>query len=321
MSRVAQQIRSTSLNRALTVLGDWWTVLLIRDAFTGARQFDTFQSQLGIARQTLTNRLRELVKNDLLYTKPYQARPVRYEYRLTMKGLDLYPYALLLWRWQRKWGRNGDSALPARLIHKTCGQAMEPLFGCAHCHEEVTIRDVEWREGPGIDAMPAPVVAHGKRHTASRGVLDGERLYEHGAFIISDRWSHLILASAFLGCTTFDAFEGELGLAPNTLAQRLRLLVDARLLKKLPDAQDSRRFHYRLTDRSRDLFPISMMLVRWADHWMPDPGGPPMLRFHRACGQRLEPIVMCSACRQKLEPWDVRFERAAPAAHDHGMSP
>lgn len=313
--RIGELIRSTSLHHALAALGDWWSMLLIREAFIGVRTFDDFQGRLAIPRQTLTNRLRELVQHELFYTKPYQARPVRYEYRLTRKGLDLYPYALLLWKWQRKWGQQSVNPLPERLVHLACGKPMEPVFGCSHCRQPVTLHDTEWREGPGTARAPRALPARAKRHTVSRSVRDEARLYEHGAFIVADRWTHLIIASAYLGVTTFDGFQRELGIAPNILSRRLQLLVEAKLLKKLPDASDSRRFQYRLTDRSRDLFPISMVLIHWADHWMPNPDGPPMLRHHRSCGQRLEPAVMCSACGADLKPWEVRFEyEAQPAA-------
>lgn len=305
--RIAQLIRSTSLHHALAALGDWWSMLLIREAFIGVRQFDDFQGRLGIPRQTLTNRLRELVQHELFYTKPYQARPVRHEYRLTRKGLDLYPYALLLWKWQRKWGQQSVNPLPDRLEHLSCGKTMEPVFGCSHCRQPVTLHDTEWREGPGTARAPRTVPARGKRHTVSRSVLDEARLYEHGAFIVADRWTHLIIACAYLGVTNFDSFQRELGIAPNILSRRLQLLVEAKLLNKLADASDSRRFQYRLTERSRDLFPISMVLIHWADHWMPNPDGPPMLRYHRSCGERLAPAVMCSACGADLRPWEVRF--------------
>ena len=320
-TKIAHQLRATSLNRALLVLGDWWTVMLIREAFVGVRLFDDFQARLAIPRQTLANRLRELVEQDLLYTKPYQARPVRHEYRLSAKGLDLYSYALLLWRWQRRWGQGGANPLPEKLIHKSCGQSFEPVFGCAACREPVTIHEVSWQQRPGLppaaaeranSSAAATASARATRHTVSRSVLDSTRLHLHGASIVADRWTHLLLAAAYLGVTTFDAFERELGIAPNTLAQRLGMLVDARLLAKQADAQDSRRFQYRLTDRSRDLFPISMALIRWADHWLPSREGPPMLRLHRGCGQPLHGVVMCSVCAQDLKPWDVRFESGQP---------
>ena len=316
-SPISHQLHATSLNRALPVIGDWWTVLLIREAFVGVRLFNDFQTRLEIPRQTLTNRLRELVAQALLYKRPYQDKPVRFEYRLTPKGLGLYPYALLLWKWQRRWGQQSPNPLPDKLIHTYCGDAMEPVFGCAHCHEPVALRDVDWHARPPTPAARAEAPATAApaprttRHTVTRSVLEDARLYRHGAFVTADRWTHLILSCAFLGVTTFDGFERELGIAPNTLAQRLRVLVEARLFDKRPDADDSRRFQYRLTDRSRDLFPISMALVQWADAWLPAADGPPMQRVHRACGHALHGVVMCSACAQPLAPREVRFEPAA----------
>ena len=123
-------------------------MLLIREAFVGVRLFSDSQSRLEIPRLTLTNRLRELVLLELLCKRPYQAKPVRFEYRLTLKGLGLYPYALLLWKWQRRWGQQSPNPLPDKLIHTACGDVMEPVFACAHCHEPVGLRDVDWHERP-----------------------------------------------------------------------------------------------------------------------------------------------------------------------------
>ncbi|MGE0799209.1 MAG: winged helix-turn-helix transcriptional regulator [Lautropia sp.] len=315
---VSRLIRSSSLHRALAALGDRWSVLLIREAFLGIRQFEAFQSRLGIPRQTLTNRLRELVAHDVLYVQPYQTRPLRHAYRLTEKGLGLYPYALLLWQWQRRWSGAHAQALPDRLVHRRCGQATEPAFVCSHCRLPVSIRDVEWHERLGALA-DVPPLPRAKRQTVARRVEADAGLVEHGAFIVSDRWAHLIIVAVFLGVTTFDGFERELGISSNILARRLRLLVDAQLLRKLPDPDDSRRFHYRLTERSRQLFPISIVLLAWADRWMPDPHGPPMRRTHRTCGQPLVPAVACSGCGIDLAPREVGFEYArdavpAPAA-------
>lgn len=304
---IARQLRATSLNRALLVLGDWWTVLLLREAFLGVRLFDDFQRRLAIPRQTLSNRLRELVAAGLFEPRPYQERPPRHEYRLSAKGRALYPWALLLWRWQRRWGQASVSPLPARLRHLRCGQVTEPVFVCAHCRQPTTVRDLVWQERPeGATAEPLPVRA--TRHTAPRSLLADEKLYRHGAFIVADRWTHLILGCAYLGVTSFDGFVRELGIAPNILAQRLRVLVDARLFDKRADPHDARRVHYRLTERSRDLFPISMALVRWADTWLPRPEGPPMRRIHKPCGAEFHGLVVCSACGDELLPRDVRPE-------------
>lgn len=304
---IARQLRATSLNRALLVLGDWWTVLLLREAFLGVRQFDQFQARLGIPRQTLSKRLRELVAAGLFEPRAYQQRPVRHAYRLTPKGLALYPWALLLWKWQQRWGQQSVSPLPAQLVHRGCGQATTPVFACAHCRQPAVLRELAWHERSEGAAAAAAPPGRATRHTVSRSVQADERLYRHGAFIVADRWTHLILGSAYLGVTTFDGFARELGIAPNILAQRLKLLVDAKLFDKRADAQDARRYQYRLTERSRDLFPISMALVRWADQWLPRPEGPPMRRVHRPCGADFDGLVLCSACGEELRPHDVSF--------------
>ncbi len=88
-----------SLARTLAVIGDRWTLMVLRDAFLRIRRFEDFQSSLGIARRVLTERLTKLVDAGILEKRPYQARRARYEYRLTQKGLDLYPAILALVHW------------------------------------------------------------------------------------------------------------------------------------------------------------------------------------------------------------------------------
>src|SRR5919112_1114607 len=95
-----------SIARALEVLGDRWTLLVIRDAFLGLRRFDDFQRDLGIARNVLADRLGRLVDEGILERHAYQERPERFEYRLTEKGADLWPVLISL----MKWGDRHDPA-------------------------------------------------------------------------------------------------------------------------------------------------------------------------------------------------------------------
>ena len=88
-----------SIARALEVLGDRWTMLVIREAFMGVRRFDDFQRNLGVARNVLTDRLGRLVEEGILGRMPYQERPERFEYRLTGKGVDLWPVMMSLMPW------------------------------------------------------------------------------------------------------------------------------------------------------------------------------------------------------------------------------
>lgn len=301
---------AASFIHALNGFGDWWTALLLREAFSGTRTFAAFQTNLAIARQTLTNRLREMVENGIFYIKPYQVRPVRHEYRLTGKGLALYGYALMCWKWNRKWGDKRDATLPTRLVHVLCRRSFQPLCACAHCHREVAFDELRWAEAPSKSARKIARRSRAKRLTVSRSVAEGNNLYQHGAFVMTDRWSHAILGWVFLGHSSFDDFEKELAIAPSTLANRLRHLLEARLLLRESDPSDARRVHYRLTERGRDLFPISLMLRRWAELWTPNPHGAATLVYHSVCGHELVPLAQCSNCRKELKWFDVQYDWA-----------
>lgn len=92
-----------SVARALEVVGERWTLLILRDAFLGVRRFDDFQRSLGVARNVLNARLQRLVEHGLLERRRYQERPERFEYRLTEMGLDLLPVIEALMRWGDRW--------------------------------------------------------------------------------------------------------------------------------------------------------------------------------------------------------------------------
>ncbi len=299
--RVAHHLRGSSLNRALDVVGDWWTQRILRECFLGVRNFEAFQSNLAVPRQTLSTRLKVLVTHGILDT-------TRGDYRLTECGRALHPWALMVWAWTMKWGGGGDARHPVVLTHAACGRAMRPLFACGACGEEVQLRDVEVSDAPGV-RLVAPVNAAGdRRWAAGRFVLNPNEGGRHIAFVTADRWSHLILSAVFLGCRSFDVLARETGAASNILTHRLGLLVAAGFIDKRRLAADGRRFDYALTDRGRDIYPLTITLVQWADRWLPKKGGAPMRRLHRKCGAPLTAQVLCSECGGVLLPRDVGFE-------------
>src|SRR5215207_8178729 len=110
-----------SVARTLEVVGEWWTMLIVRDAFFGVTRFDDFQRRLGIARNVLTARLDKLVEVGVLERVAYQERPRRYEYRLTAKGRDLWPVLNALREWGDRWTA-GDDGPPLDLVHRACGE-------------------------------------------------------------------------------------------------------------------------------------------------------------------------------------------------------
>lgn len=140
-----------SIARALSVVGDRWTMLIMRNAFMGIRRFDDFQINLGVTRHLLSDRLKRLVEEDILKKVPYQDRQQRFEYRLTEKGRELYPVILSLVKWGDKWMDQGLGA-PLNYIHQSCGKQFVPLLVCSECHEEVNTRNVTPIMGNGFIA-------------------------------------------------------------------------------------------------------------------------------------------------------------------------
>lgn len=141
-----------SVARTVSVVGDRWSLLILRDCFLKVRRFEEFQARLGITRHILADRLRKLVKAGVLARIAYQERPRRYEYRLTEKGLELNAVLLALVRWgdAHMAGKGGP---PKLYEHRDCGHVFEPVMCCSACGGAVTARNVRILDGPG--AAPA----------------------------------------------------------------------------------------------------------------------------------------------------------------------
>ena len=150
-----------SVARSLSVVGERWTMLIIRDAFLGTRRFDQFQNNLGITRHRLSERLGKLVDAGVLVKVPYHDRPVRYEYRLTRKGLGLYPVLMSLARWGDEWMDNGEG-VPMEYVHQTCGKVAHPVMSCSECHEPLKPEEVTPRLGPALRELAAELERQGE---------------------------------------------------------------------------------------------------------------------------------------------------------------
>jgi DNA-binding HxlR family transcriptional regulator len=148
MKRTSFAEMNCSVARTLEIVGEWWTLLILRDEFLGIRRFDDFQRRLGIARNVLTDRLNTLVEHGILERQRYQERPDRFEYHLTEKGRDLHPVIMSLLRWGDRWTA-GEAGPPLVLEHSTCGHEMTPMMVCPHCRKEVGAASVRARPGPG----------------------------------------------------------------------------------------------------------------------------------------------------------------------------
>jgi DNA-binding HxlR family transcriptional regulator len=143
-----------SVARALEVVGERWTLLIVRDAFHGVRRFEDFQRRLGLARNILADRLQRLCAAGIFERVRYQERPERYEYRLTESGHDLWPVIIAL----RGWGDRhmAPSGPPVRLEHRGCGGEVMNRVVCADCDATLRARDSVILPRPGASESPPP---------------------------------------------------------------------------------------------------------------------------------------------------------------------
>jgi DNA-binding HxlR family transcriptional regulator len=149
MGRTADYSRqSCSIAATLEIIGDPWTLLVIRDAFQGVRRFEQWQERLGVARNVLAARLKSLVANGVLEPRVYSERPLRHEYVLTAKGKDLSAVLLTLYDWgARHLYHDPDAGVSFK--HKPCGNTLKPKLVCSDCGEPVKPRDLEMILSPG----------------------------------------------------------------------------------------------------------------------------------------------------------------------------
>lgn len=136
--------RPCSIARALMVVGDWWSGLIVRECFFGTRRFDDFQRRLDIAPNILSQRLQRLVQLGILAKVADGSWAVRHEYRLTEKGLDLYPVPLAIMTWGRRW--LGPAESDATLTHTPCGADLQAVLSCGICAERMSLGSIALAE-------------------------------------------------------------------------------------------------------------------------------------------------------------------------------
>jgi DNA-binding HxlR family transcriptional regulator len=312
--QVSHQILTNPVARGLNVLGDRWTILIMRDAFLGRHRFSEFREHTGIARGTLTNRLESLVEQGLMYKKPYSTSPLRHEYRLTQDGLALYPWALLIWQWEADWADQADAGVPLVLRHKVGEEHdLVPACVCRHCRQPFHYDDVERVEADINDQLKVSETALRKemgsqRRTRTAKVSrDADQSLSHVVDIIGDRWTTLILAAAFLGLQRYDDIQQQLGIATNILAERLKMLVQMGVLTRREYQSTPPRSQYELTEKGKSLYPQTLAIRQWAlDHLPPVPH--PYKLVHRSCGADLAIDVICKTCGEVPTVGEVEFE-------------
>ncbi len=144
-----------SVAQCLEVVGEWWSMLIVRDAFLGVTRFDQFQERLGISRNILNQRLNRLIDTGVLTRTAYSEHPPRYDYRLTEKGRDLWPVLTAMRQWGDRYA--APEGPPLQVVHRACGHVSEAIMTCSECGEALGPREVKAVAGPGAGDRPTPL--------------------------------------------------------------------------------------------------------------------------------------------------------------------
>lgn len=292
-------VAASPLGRALVLMGDMWSVRIVRAIFTGVRRFQDLRELLEISDPVLSRRLRSLVDDGICRTEPYQSNPPRHEYLLTEAGLDLWRVMVAMWVWDRTWAGPNHRDASTQLLHAVCGNLISPVFGCGHCGaiglsardargsaDERLLMDVAGRRSRRSPAMSSPIDAAG---------------------VLGDRWSTMLLSDALMGTRRFGDFQSRLQVSPVTLTDRLTLFVDTQMMTRESVSAGGRRQEYRLTPKGLDFFSVTAMINDWAARWMSEDGQSGLTLIHAGCGARLQPRFTCNTCNQELARRDVSF--------------
>jgi DNA-binding HxlR family transcriptional regulator len=146
-----------SIARSLEEVGEWWSLLIVRECTQGATRFDEFQKNLGIARNVLTARLERLIELGILERFPLEDLPSLNGYRLTEKGEALYPVLVALWQWGDRW-LVPEAKVPTRLVVDATGEQIAPLAVRGKSGEPLSFRDVRFAPGPGATEKTHAVI-------------------------------------------------------------------------------------------------------------------------------------------------------------------
>lgn len=297
-TRVAVLTQPDAIGASLGLLGDEWTLLIVRGAFEGARRYADWKTRLPISDAVLTARLRTLVDADVLHRRDDG-------YALAPAGLDLWPLLLCIWDWERRHVTGQAERLP-RMVHTACGDAFHPVLCCTHCDQPAGADDVDARFGPGGSFERSAPVGSNRRRPTGRAIAAGPGMFTDTMAIIGNRWSSSVLGAAFLGAARFRDFE-QVGAPPATVADRLRSFVELGVFEPT-GGMDGEPPAYRLTAKGREFFPVVASFLAWGERWRPAPEGATVVATHQTCGEAFVPRLMCSECSGELELSVVHIE-------------
>lgn len=295
----ATRTEALPLGRALTIVGDAWSVRIIRSSFVGLRTFGTLRDTLGISDAVLSRRLSSLVADGIFTHPSDRLGGTAREYRLTDAGKDLWRVLVAIRSWDEAWAGSNHPDSEIELHHHKCDRVTHPVLGCGACGA-IGVRARDASAHAQAELFRDVRTIRSRRLAGSGSEVDSTR-------VLGDHWATLVLACALMGATRFQDFQRELDIPAGTLTSRLRDFVDAGVLSRKAHREGTRRQVYRLTPRGLDFFAVAAMINDWSRHWLATDGNSGLSLVHRACGGELRPQFTCNYCNAVLERTAVSF--------------
>jgi DNA-binding HxlR family transcriptional regulator len=300
--------RASSLRRALAVLGDPWTMLILKEAFNGTRRFGAFRANLGIPRQTLSLRLGHLCREQLLrkrYAAPGAATVV---YAPTPKAFDLAQAMYSVWLWHRA-NPGAVDVLPFDILHAPCGAVLSADYACTTCARPATPETVTLHPAEPAQTDPPRTRLARRKDGAftAGGAATGKGLI--AASLVGDAPCNEILWELFRRPRHMLALARELQLGAAVLRDRLDKLIALGLVR---ERAEGRRAVFSVERRAAAFHPLLLALSEWGDRWCNGEAPPPEQRVHD-CGALLEGRFRCRACGGWVTPATIELRRHGAA--------
>mgnify|MGYP006274195603 CR=1 FL=1 len=299
-----RMIQNNPVSHAVDLVGEAWTMLILREAFQGARRFDDWLGRLTISRSVLARRLKAMCEAGLLEPRRYQTRPERFEYVLSAMGRDLYGVAVMLILWEQDWSPRADPARAIKLVRRSDGADVIPVMAGEDPHAALRPDEVHPAPGPDPDFAPRLKALRRRRVQPAQRGRDGR--IELGVELFGDYWTNLVLAACFYRIRRYDDFLANLDISTSVLAERLASLVEHGVLERRRYQTRPERFEYVLTAMGRALYPVVLAFLAWGSRWACGAQRTPVVLISNATGKVVEPSLRDAVTGERLDPRAVR---------------
>lgn len=293
---------ATSLRRALGILGDPWTMLIIKESFNGVRRFGDFQRNLNIPKQTLSVRLNDLCAAGMLYRRYLNARAGTISYHPTPKTFDLHQAMYAVWLWHR--ANPGEiDVLPFDLVHTDCGSVLDARYCCLQCGDPVPSASmkVERTRPDQRDLEHRPRLS--RRNDSAFTAAQGEASGLIAASLVGDIPCNEILYTLFQGPQNLMGLARELQIGHLVLRDRLNRLL---ALGMIGEEKEGRQSIFSPLPRAEQFYPLILSIAAWGDRWCNGENPPPEIRVH-SCGNLLDGHYRCNHCDGRINRMNIRI--------------